>query len=45
MSEKEKVVKEIINYIEASIKGGLDEFEFTENFEDMLKNYLEGRLK
>lgn len=45
MSEKEKVENEIINYIEASVKGGLDEFDFTENLEDMLKNYLEGKLK
>jgi len=45
MSENEKITKDLIEYIEASIKGGLDEFEFTENFEEKLKNYLEGKIK
>ena len=45
MSEKKKTIEDIIKLIEVSVKNGLDEYAFLEEFEEKLKKYLEGRLK
>ncbi len=45
MSEKKKIIEEIIKQIEFSVKNGLDEYAFFKEFEEKLKKYLEGWLK
>jgi len=45
LTEKENTVKELIEYIESSIKEGLDEFSFITKLEEMLIKHLKGKLK
>ena len=44
MSEIEKIVKEIKKNIETSVKEGLNEFEFMDNFNKIIEKYIEGKL-
>ena len=44
MSQNKKIIDEIIQFIETSIKKGLDEDDFTEDFREKIDNFLIRRL-
>ena len=45
MSQNEKLINEIIEYIESSIHENLVEADFIKNFRKRIESYLEERLK
>lgn len=44
MSQNKKVIDEIIEFIESSIREGLEEAEFIKSFRNKIENYLKEKL-
>lgn len=44
MSQNKKIINEIIEYIESSIREGLDKVEFIKEFRDKIEIYLKENI-
>lgn len=44
MSENNKMLNEILDYIESSINEGLDKVEFIKEFRDTIENYIKEKI-